>query len=433
MKNKMIFFKILIKYIVTFILLIVIFFAFSVITCTLPDARIKKNIEKSLVLFERDGEDLSEQIIYNSEKYYAFDDFAEILFLQKNYYVDRNKIIESAMLNHYWLAKKFYRHEDLKDQISDNPVGKPRIHARYWNGNTFLVRVLLIFADYHKIRWFYWAVSSIILLLFFLIIYKKTDIKVPLIFLISLLAVNYFTTQFSMQLSIGFNIAFIFSIIISVLPEQKKRLLPILFFIFGALTQYFDFNTVPIASLGIPLVTYLVLNNKQNFKQLFTKIILFSFLWGFSFLLSWVAKWGLTTILTDHNCFKEAINVMFLRINPTHGNERLFLFDVIKRNILGLSYWLYLIIASIMFIFSIISFRKEGIKLAVIFLIIATMPYIYYCLLPNAVYLHYWFMYRMQIVTMLSFLFIFNYLINWDRLKEKSKKIFTISRKTNNK
>src|SRR5574344_684691 len=407
--------RLFLKYFIVFIALIALFFSFSVLACLLPNYRIKQNIIRSIPMFEREKEDLSEHIIYD-QKYYAFDSFAEILLLEKNYLINRDKPIESALLCPYWKRGNFFRYEDINDLVAGKSTGFEQNHSRYWNGNTFIQRFLLGFGNYYSIRWFYWAISSFLLLSLLLLLYKKTEMKVSFLFLFSLLAINFFTTQFSMQLSIGFDVAFFLSILILLIPENKSKMLPMLFFVFGALTQYLDFNTVPVASLGIPLITYLVLYNKSSFKELFKNIALFSILWCFSFLLSWVAKWGLTAIFTDYDSFGEALYAMTVRTSQNVGDEKFTMLDSIARNFKGLSLSFISVIISVLVLLCAFFFRQKGIKLAVILLLIGTAPYLYYILLPNAVYLHYWFMYRIQVVSILSVFFALYYLIDWEKI-----------------
>lgn len=171
--------------------------------------------------------------------------------------------------------------------------------------------------------------------------------------------------------------------------------------------------------LGIPLIIYLVSYNKSSFKDLFKNVALFSFLWCFSFILSWVAKWGLTAIFTDYDSFGEAYYAMTMRSSQNVGTEKITILDGVMRNVMGLSLFFVCSIISVLILLSAFFFRKKGLKVAVILLLIGLSPYLYYILLPNAVYLHYWFMYRIQAVSILSVFFSLYYLTDWEKIGRK--------------
>ena len=65
-------------------------------------------------------------------------------------------------------------------------------------------------------------------------------------------------------------------------------------------------------------------------------------------------------------------------------------------------------IAAVVLLLSVIIKRQKiSYKKAVLFLIIGLMPYVWYFLLANHSYLHWWFTYRLQAITVVCLLFVF--------------------------
>jgi hypothetical protein len=73
--------------------------------------------------------------------------------------------------------------------------------------------------------------------------------------------------------------------------------------------------------------------------------------------------------------------------------------DAVTMNLEMLNWWIVGIVAVVMLVFKLVKYRSFNYKKAILFLIIALMPYVWYFILSNHSYLHWWFTFRLQAVT----------------------------------
>jgi len=402
------------KYIIVFVSLIVVFFAFSVVACMLPNYRIKKNIEKSLPSLLEQGN--YPTVVINTPGY-RLDNFTDALFLSQNYKIDRNKPVNSAMLCSIasWSAN---RAETLEAQI-DNKVTQYMDYPRYWHGNTFFLRLLLVFLNYNDIRLLLYLISNILLIVLCVKLFQNVGMIKMLAFASGLFFVNIFITHFSMQLFTAVNLAIIASILICSFYKKKKKNIPVVFFVIACLTSYFDLLTTPLLTLGLPLIVFFMIDDENSVKEIFKKLISYSGLWLLGFACCWASKWVISTLLTDINVFYEA----YRNIVHRAGSGEFSRFSAITRNfdLLPLKYIKYVFFS--LLIFAACFFDKKGLKKAIPFFLIAILPYVWLFVLANHSYAHFWFTYRIQAISIISVFMVLINLISWDKINIVLKKM----------
>lgn len=303
-------------------------------------------------------------------------------------------------------------------------------YERYWHGYQIYLRPLLIFFNYTEIRYISVIVFFVLLFLVVVRLYKKLGIKVALTFLISILSVNIMIIPVSLQFVSVFNISFIFMLILSSDKIVNSNYVPLCFMVGGMLTNFIDFLTVPIVTLGLPLVVYLLLmfeKNEKNWQQILKSSISICVLWFLGYGLCWASKWALSSIITGKNVFSDAINTMFFR---TMGNEE---YPVDRWGTLKLNFrifrsqarslmWFNLILLLVLLVLACIyRTNLNKYKQMMFFVVVALFPYLWYFVLSNHSEIHYWFTYRAQIVSLFSILMALVNVINWGKLKSDLK------------
>ena len=96
------------------------------------------------------------------------------------------------------------------------------------------------------------------------------------------------------------------------------------------------------------------------------------------------------------NVLKDATDTALYRI----GTEDYTRWDAIVQNFNMISWGFVVIALVIMSVISALRFRAEGGFKAGLLLIFALMPYVWYFMLSNHSYKHFWFTYRLQAVTL---------------------------------
>lgn len=385
--------KTVLRYCKTFVLLIAGFFLFAVLSCMIPDQSIKKNIEKSAPQLAAEG--LYPMAIIQM-KQCQMDNFTDALIMNQIYRIDRKYPVRYAMKvlraseyqgdwNQTGLLLRMTKGEDLEEAP----------YARYWHGSTFLFRPCFIIMDFNMLRWWLFVVSTLLLVAFLCTYYREAGLMKTLALATGFVATCGFLTQFSMQFFPVLAITVITSLLVVKRGESKDN--GLLFFIVGSLACYFDLLTTPLLTLGIPLTVMLSLKRNENFllKDSFLDIVRLALLWGLGFALTFVMKWALATMILGYNVFAEAFDVGLYRI----GVEDFTRWDAVVRNfnLLNLPMVILLLVAFI--VTMAIRRAKFNWKKALLFLLLGLTPYVWFFVLSNHSYLHWWFTYRLQAIS----------------------------------
>ena len=225
--------------------------------------------------------------------------------------------------------------------------------------------------------------------------YAKAGWVKTLILAAGFLLTYGFVTQFSMQFFPVLALTVIGSLL--VIKREVSKGFGLLFFIIGSLTCFFDLLTTPLLTLGIPLSVMLSLQSDEgfSFKKALVEIIKLVLLWGLGFALTFVTKWALATLILGQNIFADAYEVSLYRMETDEFTR----WDAVTKNLEMLNWWIVGVVAFVLLIFNLVKTRRFNFKKAILFLIVGLMPYVWYFILSNHSYLHWWFTYRLQAIT----------------------------------
>lgn len=166
-------------------------------------------------------------------------------------------------------------------------------YARYWHGYQAFLRPALVLCTYEEIRYFYMLIFFVLLTATILVIQKK--LGTPLAFaLVVMLCMQYIVIiPVSMQYSHVFFITLVSVLILCVrYDSQRKYDIALFFFIVGMVVNFIDLLTVPLLTLGVPLLFYLYL--EQQYRPAVTLKKQMQTL--FSASVSWTLGYGLSLI-----------------------------------------------------------------------------------------------------------------------------------------
>ena len=138
--------------------------------------------------------------------------------------------------------------------------------------------------------------------------------------------------------------------------------------------------------------------------------------WACGYVLMWVLKWVLAALILGRNIWKDISDQIELRVNgkvPTKAEQNVlsYIKNALVRNIkclfpaeYGVAGLIIFLLLIAVFLYLAIVRHKEGydMKLCLIYLIIAVIPYIRYAVLRNHSYLHCFFTYRAQFITVFA-------------------------------
>lgn len=382
-----------------FAVLIIIYTVFAVLACCLPDKTVKRHVKSASSSMSKYGN--YPRSIFDVEGCQQ-DLFTEALILDQVYCIDRTKPLESAMkVNRK--SETWNLPGDLWRLTHENAEMNEFSYPRYWHGTTFLTRFLLLFFSYPQIQWLLFGISTLLMLLFGVFYFPRAGFMKTAAMLMSWALVYGFMLQFSLQFSPVFLITLVASILV-VRFQDNQDSLGLLFFITGSLTCYFDILTIPLLSFGWPLVIWLSLNDDKKLKtgDLWA-FIKWALLWLAGFALTWAAKWAVGSVVLEYNVFTDAFQAVSMR---TDVSEEFGRWDAVTKN-LDMIPWNLVCLTMLGFAFSLFHrFHRPDWMRVGLFLLIALAPYVWYLALSNHSYLHSWFTYRLQMISVAAILLV---------------------------
>lgn len=442
-----------------------------VLAALIPKSSIQSNSEKSaLYLYE-------EELFYplvKDQKLTTIDNYADTILLNIVYSLDEKQPLRSVFSASYYNEEWLNVNEGYKMAVSENKA--PNIsYSRYWHGNMIFIKPLLMFLDIQGIRIFNAIVLAVLICALVVSLMKKRQKVLLSAMVIGLLSIGVFFVP----LCIEYTSTFIIMAVICLLAMRMEdkgddKLLPI-FFISGMLTCFFDFLTTETITFTMPLVIVLCLRykpagvtlingrnkdrskrNKVNqdrdlktgdaletngfvkkkytgtkqvvnkaerncFKEALNLTFKAGALWALAYILMWLAKWSLSSIILKINAFEAALKQAEVRTIGNAAKSALEQYlGAVLRNIallfplnFGKTYGeVILIFLGVVFLMFCVWFlyRKkqlEEVWFLKLLMLIGGIPYIRYLVLSNHSYLHYFFTYRAQLVTITALVYIF--------------------------
>ena len=178
------------------------------------------------------------------------------------------------------------------------------------------------------------------------------------------------------------------------------------FFVIGCLTCFFDLFTVPLITLGIPLIYYIMLTEKRNNIIGIKGTLRLIIMWFLGYGLMWTSKWIISDLFFNTRTIDGAIQkITSYTINTDKVNINIF--QSIKSNILAFNQTflirLIIIYSAIMGVATCI-YNHKGIKNNIPYIIIVLLPFIWYALVKNHSYVHARFTYRILLVSVFGLL-----------------------------
>lgn len=428
MKNKFL------KYIIVYIILIISFMGLLTLISSFSSEKIYGNVKEFSEVLLEEG---NRKIIYipYREQRMQFDNYTDALMINTAYSIDSSSPLYSA-----FVARKNYipgtTTEVYEDSVGElkssskyeyhNEVGELNDlvngekaesfeYARYWHGYLIVLRPLLALFSINQIRIILTILLATLAVILAVLIKKKINVITAMIFLTGLLGVEYFYLGFSLQGIFIFIIMMISSIVI-LLRRKEIKSFGLLFFITGILTNFFDFLTVPVVTLMIPLILYFLLEQKEenlDAKVILKEIFVYTIVWGIGYGLTWLTKWLLVDVLFDKNMVSVAINQVFYRSTAKTSMTTYNVFAVINEN---LEYIIVPFFISVFCTFFAINLKTLFNKYSLVkpnvdqlltkilpYMIILIVPFFWYALLQNHSYYHAFFTYRNLIITNVCF------------------------------
>lgn len=429
------------------------------LTALIPQSAISGGVSSSADYF--DSHELFSQVIdgqFNTMQ----DNYGDCLIVSIMYNIgqkDGQSLASSLVEDSYYQEEYGNVNEGLRKSV-DSGIEANTERSRYWHGSMVLLRPMFTFTDITGVRWILGILTHIMMIIGAVLLWKRGCYSYAVVYLISTALINSWMFCYCVEYMMTFLIMGIINIAVieahckiedaAVWRRHTKRISYIMI-VSGVVTCFLDLLTTETVTFTVPLLTELILTqadfngsaayrngsvtyqngsvgegfpNKKTIRQYCIYILY----WGFSYAAMFAFKWVISYIVLGKKAFKGALSEAALRMNGTVylGNSNLdptadagqrlsgsithnlCMFFPFRKNaniVLGTVGFLLIVFA----VFAIVYvFRSKQFKMAFpgMLLLIGLIPYIRFLLLSNHAYMHYFFTYRAQIVTVMVLLYI---------------------------
>ena len=296
--------------------------------------------------------------------------------------------------------------EQLYQYALDPDPQPSRFYVQYWMGFRPVVRLLLTFLDYYQILRYTAVAFFVLLAAAACSIARRAGTRAAFMFMLSIIFVRPHVISVSLQFSCCFLISFLAMLAVPWIHRAKKW--DTLFFLeLGILTQYFDFYTTPVLTFALPM-TYLYLLRSRERESISVKQLGANGLcWFAGYVLMWLAKLVLTTLLTDVNALQQGFSSFSGRIGieKVSGMEELYDPLTALRTVAASLYsdregkLVLLTVAAVACLALLYHFLRNRHTLGGLFsnwqlLLIAALPVFWFLIASQPTANHHWFQYR---------------------------------------
>lgn len=364
--------------------------------------RIQQNLTESIPQFEKEGS--YPQPYYQGNPFFKLDNFTETTILQEAFFMDTTRNPASIFENPSVSLKNVPADTDERIASFIAAVNGEQSNSKYsyyWMGFRAVVRPLFVLMNYSNIRLLLSIGFYLLLAASCFTLYRHVNLAVAAAFLLAILGVNIAIASIELQFACCFYLMFLAMIL---LPYVKKTRLsyPEFFLIIGACTQYFDFYTTPVITLGAPLLFLLasqrLLKDTDHRWNVFLGCALY---WLIGYGATWLIRLALVSIAMREDIFTLALNKLFVwtGIEQSSQYSDHSLFSAMRSNIMGilnvpnvLMYFASVVAIAVLFIKRGLQHRLQRPKF--VYLLIAILPVVWLAVSYKAASVHYWFQFR---------------------------------------
>ena len=397
-------------------------------TGLIPKSMIQESCEKSAEYFYE--EELFPYLIdgqFNTKQ----DNYADSILVNIMYHIDGEKLPLSLIKASYYNPEmenvnvSFYEavHADRFPNVD---------YFRYWHGSVILLRPLFVFMGIEGARLTLGMLLLVLTLMTASLLYKRNEKALAISYILGNISVQTWVCAFCIEYITTFLVMNVISLCVIRLyhkygndMDKLDRSMIQLMAVSGVVTCFVDFLTTETLTVTIPLLILTVLrfrdNRLKNLKTEIRNLISAGFAWGTSYGFMFLLKWGISAAVLGRQAFSAALASAGERISGTvtlgntnldpeaTGVQRFFgalwhnqgsLFPFKEQMGSGMAVILFFgvvfLCAAVIYLFHDKGFSW---KMAVLCLILSVVPYLRYAVLGNHAYLHYFFTYRAQLVT----------------------------------
>lgn len=366
----------------------------------LPVAPMKAHVRESLDDFMAEGDN---PFILEGYKGSSLDNSTDALMLGNAVFASEQPFYKAAMLVERAKDDEGETMTALQRYILEDDRHLTGDYSRYWHGYLVVLKPLLLFFNFGQIRRINGIVFAVALAVVLSGFLRRRMWRGCVAFLLAVAAIFPMALPYSLQYSSVFYIGMIAMTVILYKGKtlEKRKLWPCFFMVTGMCTSYMDFLTYPLFTLGMPLILCVILE-----KQDILTVIRNSIFWVGGYFGMWMGKWCVGSVLTGENLWIKALETANMRASGTVNEAKISRIMAVLRNFYIYKGLLGTALIVIVFIWVAAGFavcrKRMTYRRILPYLLTACMPIVWYLLIANHSYIHYWYTFRILSVSIFA-------------------------------
>jgi len=294
----------------------------------------------------------------------------------------------------------------LANQAYEMPADNVWFYSRYWMGFRVLLRMALTVFHYGQIKRYLAVTFFALFMATVCSMAKHTDSKMAFLFAMSVVLVRPYVMATSMQFTCCFLIAFLAMLLVPRIYDRPAWQ-GLFFMEIGMMTMYFDFYTVPLITMGFPLLYLCILKRKDGGNISWKRLWGNMGAWFAGYGGMWISKLVLTSLLTSDNTLQQGLQSFATRVGIQKDAEleEFYSLDFAIERLQGAIFSdeigkvLYLLCVAVILaavIFKLLKGHISGrlLRDSLPFLMLAVLPLLWFVITKQPVAIHAFFQYR---------------------------------------
>ena len=281
-----------------------------VLSSSIPKYTIRENLLESAKYLVT-SEDLFHQI-KPGDRRTEIHNYADATTLNILYSIDGEERIKEILISPFYSAEM-----DLSKPVTALLVERityeraaDTMYDRYWHGMNIILRPLLLFFSVIQIRWIFLGMLLALMgLLTGMLIKRKQKLSAVLVWLSGAM-VQLPMVAFCFEYFPVFLLTFLFAVVM-VKWEENREVIQKLCIVNGTCIAFFDFLTTETVAFVIPMaMVYCIWNSKEKLRSIKEElfyIIQAGGLWLGSYIMTYLIKWGLASLVYGKERFSVAL------------------------------------------------------------------------------------------------------------------------------
>lgn len=325
------------------------------------------------------------------------DNYTDALILNEVIYQGPESLVDKAMCvyERVWDDNKVMNFSLAHNGL---PNGRADSYSRYWHGYLVFLKPLFMLFTYSQLRMMNGAFQPLLVCLAVWLLLRRGLGRYAPALVFAYLALYPPAMGLSLQFSPCFYISLLAVCAVLRAPERPAPF-RMIFLLAGMATSFLDFLTYPLATWGLPITVYILLQKERGWPALRELAVLSAF-WCVGYGGMWAGKWVVATLLTDENAFLAAWSRIKTRTATSEGSDSLTLARVFKSQVLTLANIGFAMPTLVAVVFYLIRGIRHGIRppwrtpAFAALLAVSISPFVWYAFASNHSFVHYWFTFR---------------------------------------